>query len=56
MYFKMYEADRPFLKAMVGFLWMLDTLHQALALHTVYTYAVIEYGNVDALATPTWSV
>ncbi|EMD31143.1 hypothetical protein CERSUDRAFT_127602 [Gelatoporia subvermispora B] len=56
MYYKMYEADRLILRIAVGFLWTLDTIHQALAIHTVYTYVVIRYGDPEALETPTWSV
>ena len=35
---------------------MLDTLHLALISHSVYTYVVIDFGNIEALGAAIWYV
>ncbi|KAI0744236.1 hypothetical protein C8Q80DRAFT_1122475 [Daedaleopsis nitida] len=35
---------------------VLDTLHVVLKSHTVYTYAITNFGNILALLKPTWSL
>ncbi|KAH8116939.1 hypothetical protein DFH11DRAFT_1724869 [Phellopilus nigrolimitatus] len=44
-YFDIYSNDGYFLKAHVFVVWALDTAHQALILHSTYTYLVTNYAN-----------
>ncbi|OCH93186.1 hypothetical protein OBBRIDRAFT_885704 [Obba rivulosa] len=55
-YFRQSEDDPKLLKVMVIFLWILKTLHQVLLIHGIYTYVILDYGNLEALAIPTWSL
>jgi len=44
-YFNRYPKDDYRLKLLVVFVWLLDTVHQALISHTSYTYLVTNYAN-----------
>ncbi|EJC98995.1 uncharacterized protein FOMMEDRAFT_23354 [Fomitiporia mediterranea MF3/22] len=48
-YFNRYTKDEWWMKTMVALVWMLDSTHQGLITHTVYTYLITEYGNPAAL-------
>ncbi|KJA13398.1 hypothetical protein HYPSUDRAFT_209581 [Hypholoma sublateritium FD-334 SS-4] len=50
------NRDRPPLKLMVAFLWILDTVDSCLNAHTLYFYLVTNYGNLLSLLRPVWSV
>ncbi|KAL5501295.1 hypothetical protein ACEPAH_8555 [Sanghuangporus vaninii] len=44
-YFNRYTKDELWMKTLVAVTWALDTTHQGLIIHTVYTYLITEYGN-----------
>ncbi|KAG6811938.1 hypothetical protein H0H92_005167 [Tricholoma furcatifolium] len=49
------ESKDPWIfKAIIFFLWVLDTTVMALIIHAVYHYAVIDYSNGLALEFPVW--
>ncbi|EMD36392.1 hypothetical protein CERSUDRAFT_84538 [Gelatoporia subvermispora B] len=50
------ETDSALLKSTILVLWLLDTTHQILITHAIYWYAVTEFGNAIALASPVWQV
>ncbi|KAI0674273.1 hypothetical protein C8Q78DRAFT_1075936 [Trametes maxima] len=56
IYYGRNPNDRLYLKTLVFGLWVLDSLHLALVTHTVYLYAVTDFGNFLAIEVPTWSV
>ncbi|TBU45436.1 hypothetical protein BD309DRAFT_715918 [Dichomitus squalens] len=56
IYFKRSAKDSAFLKFLVFFLWVLDSLHLALIVHSIYYYAVTNFMNPKVLASPTWSI
>ncbi|KAL5524851.1 hypothetical protein ACEPAF_9997 [Sanghuangporus sanghuang] len=45
-YYNNYPKDALWMKSLVGIVWVLDTSHQGLIIHTVYTYLITEYGNL----------
>ncbi|OCH93101.1 hypothetical protein OBBRIDRAFT_885745 [Obba rivulosa] len=55
-YYSAGERDPHCFKWMIGLLWLLDTLHQLFFCHGLYTYTIIEFGNVLAPLTETWSI
>ncbi|OCH87207.1 hypothetical protein OBBRIDRAFT_837569 [Obba rivulosa] len=54
-YFRQNERDPSWLKALVFALWILDTFHQVLLIHSMYHYMIIEYGNPLSIVIPLWS-
>ncbi|KAH9920026.1 uncharacterized protein BXZ73DRAFT_104841 [Epithele typhae] len=56
IYYKRNEMDPGFLKGLVFFLWILDSLHLALVVHAIYFYAVINFANPAALEVLVWSI
>ncbi|RPD65458.1 hypothetical protein L226DRAFT_530957 [Lentinus tigrinus ALCF2SS1-7] len=56
IYYKRNESDPAYLKLLVFFLWVLDSLHLALITHSVYFYAVTNFSNLLELTIPTWSI
>ncbi|OCH85663.1 hypothetical protein OBBRIDRAFT_807350 [Obba rivulosa] len=42
--------------AIIGCLWVLDTLHQIFVCHMAYTYMVTDFGNLIAITQETWSI
>lgn len=44
-----YPKDEWYLKSLVVLVWALDTTHQGMITHTVYTYLITEYANPLAL-------
>jgi len=55
-YYRMYPEDSPLLKAIVGTLWVLDTLHSILVMHICYFYLVQNYFDPLRLLEGTWSL
>ncbi|KAH8113548.1 hypothetical protein DFH11DRAFT_306732 [Phellopilus nigrolimitatus] len=44
-YFNRYTKDEWWMKTLVVWVWVLDTIHQGLITHTAYTYLITNYGN-----------
>ncbi|GJJ13634.1 hypothetical protein Clacol_007890 [Clathrus columnatus] len=40
----------------IALLWIFDTIQQALVIHALYFYMVLNYANPAALANPIWSI
>lgn len=55
-YFTRYSSDPWPNRALVGAVFLSDTIHQALITHTVYTYLVTDFGNVVELQRLVWSL
>lgn len=55
-YWKAYENDRKFLKCLVGFIWILETVHTALSIHSVEHYLILNFGDVTTLEYAVWSM
>lgn len=56
LYYVYYPSDTNGLKLLVGFIWVLDTLHVSLMCRALYYYLVTSFGNPDNLATGDWSL
>ncbi|EJC99017.1 uncharacterized protein FOMMEDRAFT_23365 [Fomitiporia mediterranea MF3/22] len=50
-YYNVFTKDPIWLKLLVFFVWALDTTHQGLITHSIYTYLITEYGNPLFLGT-----
>lgn len=48
-YYFTHQSDRWHLKALVAAVMLTDSVHQALITHTVYTYTITNWGNVNFL-------
>ncbi|KAL5512692.1 hypothetical protein ACEPAG_2958 [Sanghuangporus baumii] len=48
-YFNRYTKDALWMKIMVVVTWALDTTHQGLITHTIYTYLITNYGDAAFL-------
>ncbi|EPT04839.1 hypothetical protein FOMPIDRAFT_1045521 [Fomitopsis schrenkii] len=55
-FFWNYRQDARWLKIAVLFLWVLDTIHLAFIGHAVYTYVITDFGNIQAIEKPLWSI
>jgi len=55
-YFMSKNKDRLLTRAMVGFMWILDTFDSALNAHILYYYMVSNYLNPFAIFKPVWSI
>ncbi|KAG7091542.1 hypothetical protein E1B28_010571 [Marasmius oreades] len=55
-FFQYFKVDRPLLNIMVGVIYALDTVHQIMLLHLVYTYLVSNFGSPVILGTLVWSI
>ncbi|KAL6302840.1 hypothetical protein BKA93DRAFT_791243 [Sparassis latifolia] len=56
-YFRRYPQDRPFYKALVAFIWILEFVDQAVVAHAVYFYLVTNWGEpLSLLGRPVWSL
>ncbi|KAI5118380.1 hypothetical protein M0805_005845 [Coniferiporia weirii] len=55
-YYRMYGDDSLITKIMVGVMWLLDTLHSILIMHTCYYYLVSNYFNPFTLLNGVWCV
>ncbi|THU98503.1 hypothetical protein K435DRAFT_964938 [Dendrothele bispora CBS 962.96] len=56
MYFMNYGRDSFAMKALVGFVWSMATVHAIFVCHTVYHYVVLSYSNPLSLFDGEWSV
>ncbi|TDL19102.1 hypothetical protein BD410DRAFT_877345 [Rickenella mellea] len=50
-----YPRDPKLTKWLVGFLWVVDTVHLALCTATIYWYLVSNFGDFPNLGVPHWS-
>ncbi|KAJ7593211.1 hypothetical protein C8J56DRAFT_930568 [Mycena floridula] len=55
-YYTEYNKDHITLKLLVLFVWMLDTVHQALISHVIYNYLVQNFANPLYLFYNVWSL
>lgn len=55
-YFCRYFSDPWYNKLLVGAIFLSDSIHQALITHTVYTYLVTDFDNVNDLEKLVWSL
>ncbi|KAJ7446108.1 hypothetical protein FB451DRAFT_1567931 [Mycena latifolia] len=55
LYYRSYPKDSIYLKLTVGTLWTLDTLCTIMVGHSLYTYFVLNFGNLAADALIPWS-
>ncbi|KAJ6567210.1 hypothetical protein DFH09DRAFT_454632 [Mycena vulgaris] len=56
-YFNRYSStDVWYIKALVGLVFVFDSIHQALISHTVYWYVIKNYSHPEALANLVWSI
>ncbi|OCH90218.1 hypothetical protein OBBRIDRAFT_620742 [Obba rivulosa] len=56
IYYRQCQDDPIWYQRSIFLLWIMDTLHQVLITHVMYTYAVTNFGNAQALQSPTWSL
>ncbi|KAG7448608.1 uncharacterized protein BT62DRAFT_992631 [Guyanagaster necrorhizus] len=49
VYFERYKGDKPWIKATVGFLLLLDALSSSFGMAMTYNYLVTNFGNVNAI-------
>ncbi|KAG9225088.1 hypothetical protein CCMSSC00406_0008748 [Pleurotus cornucopiae] len=56
IFFRSSENDRRTFKALILFLWILDTLHLALVTHALYFYMITNFANPEAVVVPSWSI
>ncbi|EMD32456.1 hypothetical protein CERSUDRAFT_118790 [Gelatoporia subvermispora B] len=56
LYFHRAENDSVAFRTVIGFLWVLDTVHQVFICHLTYAYAVTDYDNIVALTTESWDL
>ncbi|KAJ3502660.1 hypothetical protein NLJ89_g8786 [Agrocybe chaxingu] len=50
------RRDSCTLKLMVAFLWILDTVHMAFTTHGLYFYLVTNFGKLEVILSPVWSL
>ncbi|KAN0098024.1 hypothetical protein V8E55_002470 [Tylopilus felleus] len=55
-YYSRYPSDPWYVKLLVAGVLLSDTCHQALITHTVYTYLVTYFGELEALGEVVWSL
>ncbi|KAF7355006.1 hypothetical protein MSAN_01416100 [Mycena sanguinolenta] len=56
-YFNRYgSTDHWYIKALVGLVFVCDSVHQALISHTVYWYVITNYSRPEALSNLVWSI
>ncbi|KAF8233944.1 hypothetical protein L208DRAFT_867205 [Tricholoma matsutake] len=56
IYFKNNYKDTLAFKFLILFLWLLDSSHMALISHGSYHYLVMNFGNISAALSPTWTM
>ncbi|KAH9933215.1 uncharacterized protein BXZ73DRAFT_101178 [Epithele typhae] len=54
IYFTTFKRDRTWMKALVGLLFLCDTVNSAFDLTFLYITLINNFGNVAALTTATW--
>ncbi|KAF9007462.1 hypothetical protein BDQ17DRAFT_216761 [Cyathus striatus] len=55
-YYKNCQKDGAMFRLLIGFLWILDSIHMSFMTHGVYQYLVVDFSNPLALMMPTWSL
>ncbi|KAJ3008272.1 hypothetical protein NUW54_g3220 [Trametes sanguinea] len=55
-YFGRYSSDNMYLKSLIFFLWIIDTIHAALVTRSMYTYLVTDFTDILAVVRPTWTL
>ncbi|KAJ7612767.1 hypothetical protein FB45DRAFT_1065451 [Roridomyces roridus] len=55
LYLRHYPKDSIHLKLTVGLLWLFDTLSTIMVAHSLYTYFVLNFGDIAADAKVPWS-
>ncbi|KZT63353.1 hypothetical protein DAEQUDRAFT_815696, partial [Daedalea quercina L-15889] len=55
VYWTKYRTDETWVRSGVGLIWILETIHTVFCLHLVYSYAVIDWGDVAATGSVVWS-
>ncbi|KAJ7062123.1 hypothetical protein C8F01DRAFT_124886 [Mycena amicta] len=55
-FFMSESSERPWLKTLVAFLWVLDTFDTILNGHILYFYLISNYFSPQAILVPVWSV
>ncbi|KAF9218906.1 hypothetical protein BS17DRAFT_790486 [Gyrodon lividus] len=55
-YARNYTEDKPSLKWLVAFMWILETIHMALSIHFIEYYLIINFNNPSALDHVVWSM
>ncbi|KIK80895.1 hypothetical protein PAXRUDRAFT_833247 [Paxillus rubicundulus Ve08.2h10] len=55
-YARNYTEDRLFLKWVVAFLWILETVHLAFSIHFIEYYLIMNFDNPPALEYSIWSL
>ncbi|EIW53510.1 uncharacterized protein TRAVEDRAFT_52638 [Trametes versicolor FP-101664 SS1] len=55
-YFRLYPQDQKWLKVMVLFIWVSETLHTIMIIHVCYYHLVTNYFNPVSLGDVTWSL
>ncbi|KAF8903696.1 hypothetical protein CPB84DRAFT_721957 [Gymnopilus junonius] len=56
VYYRKGQRDHVSFKAIIYFLWLLDTFHLTLITHSLYFYLITSYANPVQLLFPTWSI
>ncbi|KAF6749249.1 hypothetical protein DFP72DRAFT_913710 [Ephemerocybe angulata] len=56
LYFKLYPKDRGFIKSLVLFIWMLDTLHSAFIATALWDHLIRHFGNAEHVDYVPWSL
>ncbi|KAG1790446.1 uncharacterized protein HD556DRAFT_729204 [Suillus plorans] len=56
LYYVYYPSDSNSVKVLVGFIWVLDTLHVSFMCHALYYYLVTSFGDPNNLGTGVWSL
>ncbi|KAF5378111.1 hypothetical protein D9615_007627 [Tricholomella constricta] len=56
IYYQRCSEDSRSFKALICFLWLLDTIHMALITYGLYFYLISSFGDVHALLIPSWSL
>ncbi|KAJ2930327.1 hypothetical protein H1R20_g6781, partial [Candolleomyces eurysporus] len=56
LYFKLYPKDRVFIKLLVVFIWMLDTLHSAFITTALWDHLISNFGNAQRIDHVPWSL
>ncbi|KAF9472029.1 hypothetical protein BDN70DRAFT_887462 [Pholiota conissans] len=56
IYFQNCAGDRRSFRAWIFILWIVDSAHLALTAHGLYFYLVTNFGKLEALLAPTWSI
>ncbi|KAG1724020.1 hypothetical protein EDB19DRAFT_324044 [Suillus lakei] len=55
-YWQAYAHDGKILKSLVAFIWILETAHTALSIHSVEYYLIMHFGDTENLAYAVWSM